>query len=47
MVYNKRLRSMRERIKEVEGWEVGELEGENKRDGGGGWGGWETGTSAL
>jgi hypothetical protein len=48
MVYNKRVRSLWGRIKGVEGWEGGELEGENKRVevGGGGWGCW-TGTGAL
>jgi hypothetical protein len=40
MVSNKRVRSLRGTIKGVEVWEGGELEGENKRDGGGGvWGG--------
>ncbi len=48
MVYNKRVRSLRGRIKGVDGWEVGELEGENTRGGGGGGGlGWGTGTGAL
>jgi hypothetical protein len=38
MIYNKRVRSLRGGgIKGVEGWEGWELEGENKR-GGGGWG---------
>ncbi len=36
MVYNKRVRSLSGRIKGVEGCEGGELEGENKRGGGGG-----------
>ncbi len=31
MVYNKRVRSLRGRIKGVEGWEGGELEGRIKR----------------
>jgi hypothetical protein len=34
-VYNKKVRSVRGRIKGVEGCEGGELEGENKRGGGG------------
>jgi hypothetical protein len=38
MVYNKRVRSLRGIIKGVEGWEGGELKGENKRGGGGGGG---------
>jgi hypothetical protein len=42
MVYNKSMRSLRGRIKGEEGWEDGELEGENKRGGdGGGIGGQE------
>ncbi len=36
MFNNKRVRSLRGRIKGVEGWEGGELEGESKRGGGGG-----------
>jgi hypothetical protein len=47
MVYNKRVRSLRGRIKGVEGWEGGELEGESKRGGGGGEGGCGTGTGVL
>ncbi len=35
MVYNKMVSSLRGSIKGVEGWENGELEGENKRGGGG------------
>jgi hypothetical protein len=42
MVYNKRVRSLRGRIKGVEGREGGELEGENKRGVGG-----RTGSGAL
>jgi hypothetical protein len=47
MVYQKRVRSLRGRLKGMEGWEGGELERENKRGGGGGggWGG--PGTGAL
>ncbi len=37
MVYNRKVMSLRGRIKGVEGWEGGELEGE-KRRGGGWWG---------
>ncbi len=36
MVYNERVRSLRGRIKGVEGCEGGELEWDNKRGGGGG-----------
>jgi hypothetical protein len=41
MASNKRVGSLRGRLKGVEGWEGGESEGENKRGGGGGvgWGG--------
>jgi hypothetical protein len=46
MVYNKRVKSLKGRIKGVEGWEGEELEGEKKRGGGGG-GGLGTGTGAL
>jgi hypothetical protein len=35
MLYKKRVRSLRGRIKGVEGWEGGDLEGEYKRSGGG------------
>jgi hypothetical protein len=35
MVSNKRVMSLRGRIKGVEGWKGGELEEENKRGGGG------------
>jgi hypothetical protein len=46
MVCNKKVRSLKGRIKGVEGWDGGELEGENKR--GGVWGGvMGTGTGAL
>ncbi len=38
VVSNKRVRSLRWRLTGVEGWEVGESEGENKRGGGGEWG---------
>jgi hypothetical protein len=43
MVYNKKARSLRGRIKGVDWWEDGMLEGENKRVGwgGGGFGGQE------
>jgi hypothetical protein len=39
MVYNKKVRSLRGRIKGVDWWEGGELEGENKMVGWGGGGG--------